>query len=170
MALLKNGVFTPDPWLRLDTADDLPKDGNVLLTAEQWRRLAPSPHQANVAYGLLLEPGTEVEEFAEHYQKLALVAINFPKFADGRGYSMAHKIRKRFGFGGELRAVGDVLFDQLQLMARCGFDAFDIVDPTTLKLLIEQGRRSGVEHFYQPGYGKEVPAGTRPWARRPVSS
>jgi uncharacterized protein (DUF934 family) len=168
MTLLKNGVFTPDPWQRLE-ADELPQAGKVLLTVEQWRRLAPSHTQANIAYGLLIEPGTEVEDFAADYKRLALVVIAFPKYTDGRGYSMAQKIRERFGFTGELRAVGDVLFDQLQLMARCGFDAFDIADAATLKL-IEQGRHSGTNHFYQPGYGKEVPAGTRPWARRQIPS
>jgi uncharacterized protein (DUF934 family) len=177
MALFKNGVFVPDAWQRVvepddvrqDSSLDLPQDGKVLLTAEQWRHfgreLAPSQPRSNIAFGLLLQPGTAVEDFAADYARLELVAINFPKFVDGRGYSMGRKIRELFAFTGELRATGDILFDQLQLLARCGFDAFEIVDPATLGL-IEQGRRSGVTHFYQPGEGREVPAGTRPWARR----
>jgi phosphoadenosine phosphosulfate reductase len=168
MALFKNGAVVPDPWQRIDSIDDLPQDGNVLLSVEQWRHFASSHPRANIACGLLLEPGTEVEDFAEDYARLALVAINFPKFVDGRGYSMGRKIRERFGFSGELRAAGDILFDQLQFLARCGFDAFEITDHATLEL-IAQGRRSGVDHFYQPGFGHEVPAGTRPWARRPSS-
>jgi uncharacterized protein (DUF934 family) len=177
MALFKNGIFVPDAWQRVtestdssqDVPRDWPQDGKVLLTAEQWRQFGrhftTSHERSNIACGLLLQPGTPVEEFAADYARLELVTINFPKFVDGRGYSMARKIRELFAFTGELRATGDVLFDQLQLMARCGFDAFEIADPATLAL-IEKGRRSGVTHFYQPGEGPEVPAGTRPWARQ----
>ncbi|MCJ8286126.1 DUF934 domain-containing protein [Halomonas sp.] len=55
-----------------------------------------------------------------------LIAIDFPKFTDGRGYSLARVLRERHGFKGEIRAVGDVLIDQLSYMARCGFDAFSL--------------------------------------------
>lgn len=168
MALFKNGTFSPDPWLRLDAGAGVPEEGKFLLSAEQWRDIAASPLRPGVAYGLMLEPGTDVDSFRADYPRLALVAINFPKFVDGRGYSMGRKIREEFGFAGELRATGDVLFDQLQLLARCGFDAFEISNKATLDLLA-QGRHSGVMHFYQPGYGYETPAGTRPWARRPAS-
>jgi uncharacterized protein (DUF934 family) len=166
MALFKNGIRVADDWRRVADADDLPQDGKVLLTAEQWRRFAPVYPRPNIAYGLLLQPGIAVEDFAQDYDRFDLLAVNFPKFVDGRGYSMGRKIREAFAFTGELRATGDILFDQLQLLARCGFDAFEIVEPGTLKL-IDQGRSSGVWHFYQPGYGREVPVGTRPWARRP---
>ena len=165
MTLFKNGAFVCDPWRRVETTDDLPQDGNVLLSVQQWRQFAASRPRADIACGLVLEPGFDVEDFARDYERLALVAINFPKFVDGRGYSMGRKIRGRFGFSGELRATGDILFDQLQLLARCGFDAFEITDHATLDL-IAQGRRSGVAHFYQPGFGHEAPAGTRPWVRR----
>ena len=60
--------------------------------------------------------------------KVDLVAITFPKFGDGRGYSKARLLRERFGYKGELRAVGEVLGDQLFYMHRCGFDAFELVD------------------------------------------
>jgi uncharacterized protein (DUF934 family) len=56
------------------------------------------------------------------------VAINFPKFGDGRGYTKARLLRERFAYKGEVRAVGEVLGDQLFYMARCGFDAFALVD------------------------------------------
>jgi len=58
--------------------------------------------------------------------RLALIAIEFPKFTDGRGYSVARMLRERHGFGGELRAVGWVLRDQLQYLERCGFTAFEL--------------------------------------------
>ncbi len=72
---------------------------------------------------LLLEGTAELEELPEDYLSKACIGINFPVFSDGRGYSLARLIREA-GYEGELRAVGDVLVDQLFYMKRCGFDAF----------------------------------------------
>ena len=66
------------------------------------------------------DPGTVAEDLAA----LAVVAVDFPKFTDGRGYSIARLLRDRYGYTGELRAIGDVLRDQLFALAECGFDAF----------------------------------------------
>ena len=71
-----------------------------------------------------LEPADDPAELAADVDRLQLVAINFPKFADGRGYSCAVLLRTRHGYRGELRAVGDVGRDQLFYLKRCGFDAF----------------------------------------------
>jgi uncharacterized protein (DUF934 family) len=79
---------------------------------------------------------------------------------------MAWLLRSRLGYTKELRATGDVLFDEIQFMVRCGFDAFDITDANTLGLLREGRRAAAFDSFYQPGIEPEVPAGTRPWARR----
>ena len=64
-----------------------------------------------------------------------------------------------------MRAVGEVLLDQLHLMRRCGFDAFEIADPATERAL-RAGHKDAITHFYQPGRGPEAPAGARPWLRR----
>jgi uncharacterized protein (DUF934 family) len=167
MALFKDGRFAPDPWRRVDAIEDLPAEGYFIVTLENWRRLTLK-QQTNLAFGVLLDPGQPVEAIAEELPRPKLIAIGFPKFTDGRGYSMAWQIRDRYNYRGELRATGDVLFDQLQFMARCGFDAFDISDPITIKLL-EEGCHPVVRHFYQPGYGDEQRVGTAPWRRRPTS-
>jgi uncharacterized protein (DUF934 family) len=168
MSLFKNGHFEPDPWRHLDAAEELPGEGYVILSLESWRRLTLQ-RRANVAFGLLLEPSQPVEAIAKDLPHLGLVAIQFPKFTDGRGYSMAQQIRERYKFAGELRATGDVLFDQLQFMARCGFDAFEISDPATIRRLENERDPDTMRHFYQPGYGPEQPVGTSPWRRRPLS-
>lgn len=172
MALFMAGSFVPDPWRRLDAGEDLPTSGQIIMSLDDWHRRAPlraHSHAAlsNVAFGLALEPDDSLEEIKQDLPHLALIAIAFPKFTDGRGYSLAQLLRGRLGFKGQLRATGDVLFDQLQFMARCGFDAFEITDLPTLRLL-ESGRRPDLHHFYQPAAGPEAPAGTRPWARRPL--
>ena len=76
------------------------------------------------AQAVRIEPGDDMRELLPHLQRLALVEVNFPAFGDGRGYSSARMLREA-GYEGELRAVGDVLVDQLAYMRRCGFDAFE---------------------------------------------
>lgn len=76
------------------------------------------------AQAVRIEPGDDTRELLPHFQRLALVEVNFPAFGDGRGYSSARMLREA-GYEGELRAVGDVLVDQLAYMRRCGFDAFE---------------------------------------------
>ncbi|KWV94236.1 MULTISPECIES: DUF934 domain-containing protein [unclassified Erythrobacter] len=76
------------------------------------------------ASAVRIEPGDDARALVPHLERLALVEVNFPAFGDGRGYSSARILREA-GFEGELRAVGDVLVDQLAYMRRCGFDAFE---------------------------------------------
>ncbi len=159
MAYYRDGAFGRDPW-----SEPLAAGSRELFTPAEWHErredvdLPPS-------LGLALQPGFAVEMLAEDLSRFQLVTVAFPKFTDGRGYSMAWILRSRLGYRNELRAVGDVLFDEMQFMLRCGFDAFEIQDDATLDLL-RSGRRASFDRFYQPGLEPEVPAGTRPWARR----
>ena len=155
MAYFTKGGFADDPW-----------GGREILSVSDLRERAddlPAP------LGLRLEPGVSVDSVAPVLDRTALIAISFPKFTDGRGYSMGWLLRKRLGYRGEMRATGDVLFDEIQFMVRCGFDSFEITDPATLQLLSDGRRAAAFDHFYQPGLEPEVPLGTRPWARKAVS-
>ena len=75
---------------------------------------------------VVLEPTDDPRAIADKLPGLKLVAVNFPKYADGRGYSIGRLLRERYGYKGELRAVGVVARDHLQLMAECGFDSFQL--------------------------------------------
>lgn len=86
---------------------------------------------ANRPLGVRLEAGEAVEDLAPHLDRVALVALAFPKFGDGRAYSAAALLRERYGFTGELRAVGEVLREQAWAMARVGFDSFEPADGST---------------------------------------
>ena len=81
---------------------------------------APSPEGPVIR----LEPGDDPAKVAGELGRVARIEVNFPKFGDGRGYSIARLLRERYGYKGELRAVGVVARDHLQLMAQCGFDSF----------------------------------------------
>ena len=153
MALYKDGAFIEDPW-----------SGREILSIADLRERPGSA--LPVPLGIRLDPGLSVETIADVVSVVALIAVAFPKFTDGRGYSMGWLLRSRFGYKGEMRAVGDILFDEMQFMGRCGFNAFEIVDKATVELL-ESGRSVATfDRFYQPGLKVEMLAGTRSWARR----
>lgn len=87
-------------------------------------KIEPSPPSPDAGEVLRLEPGDDPAKVADRLGAVARVEVNFPKFTDGRGYSIARLLRERYGYQGELRAVGDVQRDQLFFLSRCGFDAF----------------------------------------------
>lgn len=87
--------------------------------------------------GVLLGPADDPEALAGRLDNLAVIAIDFPQFTDGRGYSSARLLRERFGFKGEIRAVGDVFRDNLFYLSRCGFDAFALGEKDDLEASLE---------------------------------
>lgn len=155
MSYYKNGAFLDDPWAT-----------HEVLTIPEWQARRADPPSP---LALRLDPGFAVEQIADVLKDVTMIEVVFPKFTDGRGYSMGWLLRSRLGYVGEMRAVGDILFDEIQFMVRCGFDAFEIVDLNTLKMLNDGRRPATFDKFYQPGLEREVPAGTRPWARRLVA-
>jgi uncharacterized protein (DUF934 family) len=160
MALFKNDGFVADPWRTLREGESAPPSGHAIFPLDWWKQERDAFAGSHAPLGLRLEPDARLEDIVDDLPRFALIAIVFPKFGDGRGFSLAHLLRTRRGFTGEIRATGEVLFDQLQAMARSGFDAFEIVDPATLRAL-QAGRRPVVTHAYQSG-----PGGDRPTARR----
>ena len=126
MPLLKDGAVVADDWTPLgdDAAPAL--EGNVIVTLEQWRNQRERLRGHNGRLGLRLKSDQSPAEIAEDLSHFALIALEFPRFGDGRAYSYARLLRERYGFAGELRAVGSVLRDQLLPMLRCGFDAFEL--------------------------------------------
>jgi phosphoadenosine phosphosulfate reductase len=165
--LWKDGAFIADPWRALAEGDDLAtvRYTHIPLPAFLANRDAvlSNPHPV----GLLVSPGEKVEDAANDLHRFASVAISFPAFSDGRGYSTARLVVERYKFAGEVRAVGDVLADQVPLMRRCGVNAFVVKSDVTRKVL-ENGSFATVNLFYQPVGVTEVPVGTRPFLRRAV--
>ena len=126
--LIKNKRIVADSWLLLEPATEgglpgLPLTGDWIVPLAMWHEQRTQLSQRSGRNGVLLENTDDPRVLAEDFDKLALIAVRFPKFTDGRGYSIARVLR-RLGWKGELRAVGDVLRDQLFYMTRCGFDAF----------------------------------------------
>jgi uncharacterized protein (DUF934 family) len=129
MPLLKNrAVVASDSWTFVKDEEPVPASGDVVLSAARFLREEAALVGRAGRIGVLLEPTDDVYELGPHAARLALVAVSFPKFGDGRGYSHARLLRERYGYAGELRAIGEVLADQLFYMQRVGFDAFHLVD------------------------------------------
>jgi uncharacterized protein (DUF934 family) len=130
MQIIKNKTIVNDEWQVLCLAEsDTPEsvvvpNGKVIVPLKVWQAQRESL-QSRSDLGVWLNSDERAEELQNDTEKFSVIAVNFPKFADGRGYSIAHHLRERLGYRGELRAIGDVLRDQLFYMQRVGFDAFE---------------------------------------------
>jgi uncharacterized protein (DUF934 family) len=121
--LTRDGVFTGDQWRVVKPGEPLPESGSepVLLPLAQYLAETQAPSR-----GVWLAPSDDPAALAPFVDVLPLIAIEFPKFGDGRGYSIATLLRTRHGYRGDLRAIGDVLVDQLFAMKRAGFSSFEL--------------------------------------------
>ena len=111
-----------DSWLLLPDSEIAGPTPYRLLTLTQWEAVREA-WCADVPVGVLLPNTVDVEDLAADLPRIALVALEFPKWADGRAYSQAHVLRARLRFAGQVRATGEVVVDMLPLLQRCGFDA-----------------------------------------------
>ena len=123
--LLRNGELVEDRWRPTAEGNATLPDGPIVVTLAQWREQREALLAREAPLGIRLASDQPPSEIAPDLPHFDLVALEFPVFSDGRAYSYARLLRERYCFQGELRAVGDVLLEQLHAMARCGFDAFE---------------------------------------------
>ena len=125
--LIKNGAVVNDSWHVLDkdaTLDGLPNSDSIIVPLALWLEHSHALKARDGGLGVWLDSDEEVESIAGDLDQFQVIALNFPVFSDGRNYSNARLLRDRYQYQGEVRAIGDVLRDQLFFMQRCGFDAF----------------------------------------------
>jgi len=159
-----DGFVDNDPWQLID-ADaplNLSDDRRLIVALERYLELSDEIRQHAGRIGVQVLPADDVSRLAPHLSDLPLIAVTFPAFNDGRAYSQASLLRARHGFRGEIRAVGDVLIDQVALMLRCGIDSFAVSNPVALKRLAE-GRLPGIDTHYQPATKPARAVGTFSW-------
>jgi uncharacterized protein (DUF934 family) len=133
MALIKDGKLVTDAFVDASAATEIPAAGPVIVSVEQWQAQRAALLGRGTPLGLRLRSDQSPEPIAPDLSHFALVALEFPKFRDGRAYSYARLLRERYRFNGELRAVGDVLLEQLFFMLRTGFDAFELQSTDPLR-------------------------------------
>jgi len=156
MALIKNGVLTEDPYQQVPADRALPAAGPLLLSLDQWQQWRTELIERSTRVGVRLASDQHPEALADDTDRLSLIALEFPSFRDGRAYSYARLLRDRFGYTGELRAVGDVLPDQLLYMQRVGFDAFEIDGDDPVADYEDAVNEFGI--VYQPAGDDRIPA------------
>jgi uncharacterized protein (DUF934 family) len=129
--IIRNKAVVADDWSMLRLAENetpdavaIP-DGKVIVPLKVWQQQRAAL-EGRTELGVWLASDERPEELKDELARFAVIAIDFPKFGDGRGYSLAYLLRSRLGYTGELRAIGDVLRDQLFYMQRVGFDAFAV--------------------------------------------
>ncbi len=99
---------------------------NLIVPLKFWKQFSEELLDYAGDVAIWLDSDEQAEQIGERLHELPLIALNFPVFSDGRSYSNARELRQRYAYKGEIRAIGDVLRDQLYYMSRCGFDSFDL--------------------------------------------
>jgi uncharacterized protein (DUF934 family) len=115
-----------DAWQHVADDSELPAEGDIVVGLDRYIEQRDAFRKRAGRVGVRLRSDQEAQLVGPYAAELPVIAIEFPTFKDGRGYTTARLLRDRFGFRGQLRAVGDVLRDQLFYMHRCGFDTFEL--------------------------------------------
>ena len=156
MPLIKDNELVPDPWVTLGDDEALPEGTPAIVSFERWQNEREALLQRNAPLGIRLRSDQPPKLVLDDLDRFAVVALEFPRFGDGRAYSYARLLRERYGYRGELRAVGNVLRDQALFMLRCGFDAFELAEDSALEGWRESLAEISV--FYQPTADGRSPA------------
>lgn len=145
----REGQFGTDPWRSYADDETVSGDGRAIVSLARWRAERAALAAIGPRLGVRLAAADGLDGRVDELLSLGLVVLPFPKFTDGRAYSAARRLRDA-GFVGEIRATGDVLLDQMPLMLRSGFDAFEICHAATVRGL-EKAPIPAVQRVYQAG-------------------
>ena len=148
MPLVKNGKIATDLFVHVADGAELPGDGAILVSAARFLENAEALSKRAGKIGVIWPNNRDLDDLVPHLEHLAVVALVFPSFRDGRAYSQARLLRERHGYEGELRATGQVLRDQFVFMLRAGFDALEVKKDADAAAFTETVKRYSV--FYQP--------------------
>jgi uncharacterized protein (DUF934 family) len=148
-------AWADDPFTAVDD-DQLIPPGDVIVSLGRFRREGRGLVGQGRNLGVRLAPDEAPEELVLDLPRLAVLALTFPKFRDGRAYSAARVARERLGFAGELRAVGDVVLEMGGALLRCGFDAVQPADASTPEQWTHVAGR--FRHVYQRAADGRIPA------------
>ena len=123
MKVVKDKRVVDDAWHLVK--DDEAADANAIVSLSRWNADRVALLAAGTPVGVVLRSNESPDDVADR-DKLPLIAVDFPVFTDGRGYSTARMLRSRLHYKGEIRAIGDVMRDEMFLMSRCGIDSFAV--------------------------------------------
>jgi len=158
--IIRQRKIVSDSWQWLEAADDgsappLPASGDIIVPLALWIARRGELLRRPGRLGVWLNGSDDPEQIAGDFNLFGVVAVKFTRFTDGRGYSLGHLLRKRYGWRGELRAVGDVQRDQLFYLAGCGFDAFALREDQDLHAAL--AAFGDFSEAYQSSAGRPLP-------------
>jgi uncharacterized protein (DUF934 family) len=148
MPLVKNGKITADSFVHIGDDAEIPADSAILISAARFMGDPEALLQRAGRTGVVWPNNRDVDDIVPYLNRVAVIALAFPTFRDGRAYSQARLLRERHGYRGELRATGQVLRDQFLFMLRAGFDAFEVKKAGDAEAFASTVKRYSV--FYQP--------------------
>ncbi|MEX2353886.1 MAG: DUF934 domain-containing protein, partial [Gammaproteobacteria bacterium] len=129
MRVIKDNRIIEDDWSRIAVVEPgqaIPADGDLILPFSYWKENQETLSNRSGNTAVCLNGDDNIEELAGYLEQFSLIALDFPLFKDGRCYSHARLLRDRYAYQGDIRAVGDVLRDQLFYMKRCGISSFHV--------------------------------------------
>jgi len=158
--LIKDGAIVGNTWELIakpegDAAEVVVPAGQVIVPLSVWKAQHDQLSQ-RADVGVWLDSDEVAEDIGEEANRFALIAVNFPGFMDGRSFSTARILRERYGFKGELRAVGNFIRDQLCYLRRCGVNAFAFNDPDT-NLEVALTSLNDFQEYYQASVDQPLP-------------
>jgi uncharacterized protein (DUF934 family) len=148
MPLVRDGRIATDTFIHLTDDAELPEAGNVLVSAARFLENPEGLLAKTAKLGVIWPNNRDLDDLVPFLDRLAVVALVFPTFRDGRAYSQARLLRERHGYDGELRATGQVLRDQFMFMLRAGFDTLEVKKQNDAEAFALTAKRYSV--FYQP--------------------
>lgn len=149
MTLIRHKEIVQDNWHYLQDGQSLKPSHNI-VSLDYWLENKTRLISDEAPLGLLVQGDEDVTNFANDLQYFSLIAIEFPTFTDGRGYSLAKTLREHYRYQKEIRASGDILPDQALYLTRVGFDALELANEKHAPLVLNKLDEFSV--FYQPHY------------------
>jgi uncharacterized protein (DUF934 family) len=131
MQIIKDKQIIEDNWTHLTDTDEL-SDGNITVSLARWKEEKSILGNRKSSTGIRLSTSDKIEDIADDLDKIPLIALEFPAFTDGRSFSHARLLRNRYGFNGEIRAIGNYMADQVFYLSRVGVNAFQLERPEDL--------------------------------------
>ena len=144
MPIIEDEKLVEDGWVSVADDAELPTNDPAIVSLDKWLEDRESLGKRNAPLGIRLKAGQSPDLIADDLGRFDVIALEFPVFTDGRAYSYARMLRERYAYGGQVRAVGNVLRDQYFFMRRCGFDAFEVADGTRLEDWLESDQEINV--------------------------
>lgn len=167
MPTFKNGQLVEDSYVFVNSEDEMPDSGRIVVALGRFLEETEELVTRQVQWGIRLNVDSEPELLTPWLEQVNYIEVMFPKFSDGRGYSTAQLLRRRLGYQGELRAVGDIGIDQVGYLQRSGFDSFDFqsFDFQTVTQAL-----NAFSNVYQPAADQSVPIFKKRLARSPINA